>query len=111
MLTNIKIKQGRDVFEYSKTKVKDISSYNKQNISSEVDNAQNDVTFDEVDDEHPNLPKIIRGYSGLIPSKFRKLSNIEIGKLKAENDLNKLINDANNSMLLEEKQLQQLYVL
>ena len=47
---------------------------------------------------------IISGYSGLIPGKFRKLSNIEIGKLK-EKDLDKLINYASNSMLIKEKQL------
>lgn len=85
-----------------KTKVKDISVYNKQNLNCDVNNNQNDITFDEVDDKHPNLPKIIRGYSGLIPSKFRNLSNTEIEKLK-ENDLDELFNDASNSMLIEEK--------
>lgn len=101
-LLTLKLSKEGMFLNTQKTKVKDISSYNKQNLSSDVDNAQNDVTFDEVDNEHPNLPKIIRGYSGLIASKFRKLSNIEIEKLK-ENDLDKLINDANNSMLIEEK--------
>lgn len=85
-----------------KTKVKDISSHNKQNLSSDVNNTQNGVTFDEVNNEHTHLPKIIRGYSGLIPSKFRNLSNIEIEKLK-DNDLDKLINNAKNSILIEEK--------
>lgn len=101
-LLTLKLSKEGMFLNTQKTKVKDISNYNKQNLSSDVNNAQNDVTFNEVDDKQPNLPKIIRGYSGLIPSKFIKLSNAEIEKLK-ENDLNKLINDANNSMLIEEK--------
>ena len=101
-LLTLKLSKEGMFLNTQKTKVKDISVYNKSNLGSDMNNAQNNVTFDEVDDEQPNFPKIIRGYSGLIPSKFRKLSNIEIEKLK-ENDLDKLINDANNSMLIEEK--------
>lgn len=101
-LLTLKLSKEGMFLNTQKTKVKDISNYNKQNLSSDVNNAQNDVTLDEVDDKKPNLPKIIRGYSGLIPSKFRKLSNAEIEKLK-ENDLDELINDANNSVLIEEK--------
>ncbi len=101
-LLTLKLSKEGMFLNTQKTKVKDISVYNKPNLGSDMNNAQSKVTFDKVDDEHPNLPKIIRGYSGLIPSKFRKLSNIEIKKLK-ENDLDKLINDANNSMLIEEK--------
>ena len=83
-----------------KTKVKDISSYNKQSVNCEVNKI--DFVSDDVDDKHSDLSKIIRGYSGLIPSKFRKLSNSEIEKLKV-NDLDKLIKDANSSVLIEEK--------
>ena len=54
------------------------------------------------EDEKSNFPKIIRGYSGLIPSKFRKLSSTETTTLK-ENDLDTLINNAKKDMLIEEK--------
>lgn len=101
-LLTLKLSKEGIFLNTQKTKVKDISNYNKQDLNSDVNNDQNDVNFDEVDDEHPSLPKIIRGYSGLIPSKFRKLSNIEIEKLK-ENDLDKLICDASKSILIEEK--------
>jgi len=39
------------------------------------------VDSEKIDDEQRNLPKIIKGYSGLIPSKFRKLSDTEIENL------------------------------
>lgn len=101
-LLTLKLSKEGMFLNTQKTKVKDITTYNKPNISSNMETAKNEIVFDKTDDERPNLPKIIRGYSGLIPSKFRKLSNIEIERLK-ENDLDNLINSANKSMLIEEK--------
>ena len=104
-LLTLKLSKEGMFLNTQKTKVKDISNCKKRNINNDDNNNhQNDIGFDEIDDEHTNPPKIIRGYAGLIPSKFRKLSSMEIENLK-ENDLDELINIANNNMLIEAKEI------
>ena len=94
-LLTLKLSKEGIFLNTQKTKIKDISNINKQKNKS-------DEHFNLNGDEKANFPKIIRGYSGLIPSKFRKLSSTETTTLK-ENDLNTLINNAKKDMLIEEK--------
>ncbi len=75
-----------------KTKIKDISKVLKdQDINTE--NKKVSVS-----------PIIIRGYAGLVPLKFRRLSDSEVNNFKG-NNLDELIIEANESVLLEEKQV------
>ena len=46
------------------------------------------------------ISEIIRGYSGIVPSKFRKLSNSEIEKLKKEDEL-ELLNNLKTANIIE----------
>ena len=94
-LLTLKLSKEGMFLNTQKTKIKDISNINKQKNKS-------DEHFNLNEDEKSNFPKIIRGYSGLIPSKFRKLSSTETTTLK-ENDLDTLINNAKKDMLIEEK--------
>ncbi len=54
-----------------------------------------------------NIPKIIRGYSGLIPTKFRKLTDGESEKLKLV-DAADLLSEVKNSIVIEPKKFVQL---
>lgn len=101
-LLTLKLSKEGIFLNTQKTKIKDISDYNKKSPNCDVNNNQDDVIIKETEDEQPNLPKIIRGYSGLIPTKFRKLSNAEIENLKNKN-LDELIDYAQKSILIEEK--------
>lgn len=82
----------------SKTRIKDISH---------MENSVSDL-FDQINDGSgnswniDNLPKIIRGYSGIIPTKFRKLTDSEERKLK-ENNFENTMNRLYNDILLEPK--------
>lgn len=57
-----------------KTDMRDIKGYHLDQLKRKIKN-KND------------LSEIIRGYSGLVPSKFRKLSQSEISKLKQEDEI------------------------
>lgn len=102
-LLTMKLSKEGIFLNNQKTKVKDISSY--CNDKRKVDDSNQTILngkLEELDDKHPNLPKIIRGYSGLIPTKFRKLSDVEINHL-SKIDLNILIDRAKQAVLIEEK--------
>lgn len=101
-LLTLKLSKEGIFLNTQKTNIKDISDFGKKSSSWNMNNIQDDIVLKESEDEQPNLPKIIRGYSGLIPSKFRKLSNAEIENLKDKN-LDELIDYAEKSILLEEK--------
>lgn len=105
-LLTLKLSKEGIFLNTQKTKIKDISNYNTNSNSNNNNiNKSQDVSIsEEVEDIHFNLPKIIRGYSGLIPTKFRKLSNEEIKNLK-DKDLNDLFDKVNTSMLIDEKTL------
>lgn len=75
-----------------KTKIRNISEVSK-NLESNVDNKKTLTS-----------PIIIRGYAGLVPLKFRRLSDSEINNFK-EYNLAELLEEANQSVLLEEKQV------
>lgn len=97
-LLTLKLSKEGMFLNTQKTKIKDISNIDKQKNNKNKSDENSDLN----EDEKPNPPKIIRGYSGLIPSKFRKLSSTETTTLK-KNDLDILINNAKNDMLIEEK--------
>lgn len=75
-----------------KTRIKDISKVFKE----QNNNTENKTTS--------TSPTIIRGYAGLVPLKFRRLSDSEVNNFK-ENNLTELIAEAQQSVLLEEKQV------
>ena len=94
-----------------KTKMKDISEYALIIGGDKAqENAQeNPVAENKIEGEAPvgankqsqdDIPKIIRGYSGLIPTKFRKLSDRQKDELQ-KSDIDELLKNANNSELLE----------
>lgn len=70
----------------SKTKMRDIKDYHNDSTKRKI------INKDGVSD-------IIRGYSGIVPTKFRQLSNSEINKLKEENELELLNNLKSNSII------------
>jgi len=93
----------------SKTEIKDVS---KAEVIRDEDSTQpletneeisKNVTIDEAMLRNKfNIPKIIRGYSGLIPTKFRKLTERESNKL-LENNLEVLYQEIEASTLMEPK--------
>ncbi|WP_162011297.1 RNA-directed DNA polymerase [Streptococcus sp. S784/96/1] len=93
-----------------KTRVRDISEF-KIELSTIEEIESNSHRQDLEQDnetksiqEKDKVSKIIKGYSGLIPTKFRRLSNKEIKKLK-ENDLENMLNKATQSVLVDEKMM------
>lgn len=95
-----------------KTKIKDISEKNSIKYKNED---SRDITvgkivdaFDERKDKiQKDQGKIIRGYSGLIPTKFRKLSESQKQKL-LQNNIEDLIAKAQSSLLIEPEQVTEL---
>lgn len=75
-----------------KTKIRNISEVSKDQES----NTENKKVL--------TSSIIIRGYAGLVPLKFRRLSDSEINNFK-EKDLSELLIEANQSVILEEKQV------
>ena len=71
----------------SKTKMRDISEYHINPSKKKKTNQE-------------GISEIIRGYSGIVPSKFRKLSNSEIEKLKKEDEL-ELLNNLKTANIIE----------
>lgn len=72
----------------SKTKFRDISNYHDTNANSKHTQNKN------------GLFEIIRGYSGIVPTKFRKLSDSEVAKLKKENE-QESFDKLKNNMIVE----------
>lgn len=85
---------------------------NKTNIREvfKVDKKSNEENENEVKDEKlkedTNTPTIIRGYSGLIPLKFREMTNHESEKLKKVN-LEQLYTHLVNSILIQSQELKE----
>ena len=94
----------------SKTKIQDVSGFgeveqeenNKDNSESAKEHATGDQHNDTQNDGERkfNIPKIIRGYSGLIPTKFRKLTENEKTKLLT-NDIEKLYHEIVKSIVVD----------
>lgn len=94
-----------------KTKIKDISDKiaDKRDEDIEVVMTQEDsIDLKEGNDFFQGEKgKIIRGYSGLIPTKFRELSEKQKEKL-CKNDLDILIENAENSLVVEPEKITEL---
>lgn len=107
-----------------KTRVIDVSEYSNTIESNEVDkqdDSNNGCESDSIPDEIINeiastleekrnvfeIPKIIRGYSGNIPTKFRKLTNSESIKLQNENPT-ELLKSMRKDILLDPKDIVKL---
>lgn len=74
-----------------KTEFVDLNDKEKNKLFIKKDK----IKLDKTDDERRNLLKIIRGYNGCIPTKYRSLNNSEIVKFKqvnATDELNKCLN-------------------
>lgn len=97
-----------------KTKIKDISDKHKNKLTCQKNDIKNIAMQKKVDSfkereeellkEHG---KIIRGYSGLIPTKFRELSERQKQKL-SQNNIDELIAKAQNSLLIEPEEITEL---
>lgn len=95
-----------------KTKIKDISDRNSTTNKNEAPkNMALQKTADLLSERKEELQresgKIIRGYSGLIPTKFRKLSENQKRKLSS-NNVDELIDIAQNSLLIEPEEVTDL---
>ena len=78
----------------SKTNIKDISMFAEEKSS---DNSEI-----EVEEKTEEEKKIIRGYVGLVPTKFKKLRKSELVKYKDTN-INELIDNLNKKIVIDEK--------
>ena len=93
-----------------KTNIKDISLKKKRvtvtnsgQSNNKESGPQKEVNTEEKE-EQLNKPKIIRGYSGLIPTKFRQLSAMETAKLE-KIDLDLIIEESKETILIEPKEV------
>lgn len=114
LLVNRLSKEGLFI-NTNKTEIKDVSNFVGEGLEPSVttsDTTKNDIEESAIIDEVTlsakfNIPKIIRGYSGLIPTKFRKLTAGEELKLKVVNSLS-ILSDIQGSMVIEPKKYIQL---
>ena len=94
-----------------KTRIRDISDkiVVKNNVDIENDKTEENSSDakEENDFFQGERGKIIRGYSGLIPTKFRELSEKQKEKL-SKNDLDILIQNAENSLIIEPEKITEL---
>lgn len=99
----------------NKTKVKDVSMQfhieNNGNLEEKevaVSLENEDIPKVKISEEELknkfSISKIIRGYSGLIPTKFRELTNSEKEKFSKENE-NELIENLKEQILIEPKEI------
>jgi len=92
----------------SKTKIQDVTvvenNYREHEEKSEKssEHPQMKSTADNSLRTKFNIPKIIRGYSGLIPTKFRKQTESEKNKL-LQNNIEELYHSIDNSVLIDPK--------
>lgn len=87
----------------SKTEIKDVSGYTEtQEEIVTVEEIKPLVPVDSTTKDKLNLPIIIRGYSGLIPTKFRKLTEAEVLKLK-KNNADEMFSEISISVVIEPK--------
>jgi hypothetical protein len=94
----------------SKTKIQDVSDFGEvKQEEDDNDNSENRKEHTEINQHNHgqndeeckfNIPKIIRGYSGLIPTKFRKLTAKETTKLLT-NDIEKLYHEIEKSIIID----------
>ncbi|MBR9828827.1 MAG: RNA-directed DNA polymerase [Oceanospirillales bacterium] len=92
----------------SKTEIKDVSTYRDEELGLAEVVPDEAPKLDEVTlNTKFNIPKIIRGYSGLIPTKFRKLSDGEVLKLNEVNTSD-LLDDIKLSIVIEPRKFIQL---
>jgi len=87
----------------SKTEIKDVSNYGDEEPGAPEIIPDEAPSLDEnALNTKFNIPKIIRGYSGLIPTKFRKLTEGEAFKL-SEINTSELIKDIQESIVIDPK--------
>ena len=93
----------------SKTEIKDVSQSKDDGDTSLAVIVPDDAPLVEesVLNSKFNIPKIIRGYSGLIPTKFRKLTENEAKKLKQVNAKH-LLRKIQDSIVILPKEFVQL---
>lgn len=96
----------------NKTRVKDVSQFNNSNQNEETDIIVEEIEKEEIVKKSSeeeldfkfNFPKVIRGYSGLIPTKFREITLSEKEKLIKE-DENILLEQLKSNIIIEPKEI------
>ena len=93
----------------NKTKIKDVSHLNNKNFNKENTEKQKSSITKEIKlkndfKEDKIFPKIIRGYSGLIPTKFKEMTTSEKEILKLKNE-RELLKEIKNSIIIEPKEI------
>lgn len=109
LLVNRLSKEGMFI-NTSKTEIKDVSGYrDDEEIAQPAEIIPDEAPqLDETALNNKfNVPKIIRGYSGLIPTKFRSLNDSEVSKFK-EFNLELILNYVKESVVIEPKKFVQL---
>lgn len=97
----------------AKTKIKQIIKAENSTIettnqeSSQNDNEENILIENEPTEEKLKLSKVIRGYSGIIPTKFRALSNREKEKLQGLN-FDEQYDEIKNEIIIEPEKIRNL---
>lgn len=88
----------------SKTKIKEID----KNILQEEIEIKKDLEDEKIKKENiRNLSKVISGYSGLIPTKYRNLTEAQKEKLKGEDEIKK-IKELKDNLLIDPKEFKKV---
>lgn len=90
----------------SKTEIKDVSELkDEEDLTATILASEETPSVEEsILNSKFNIPKIIRGYSGLIPTKFRKLTKGESEKLLSI-DTEQLLIEIQKSIVIEPKKV------
>lgn len=88
----------------SKTKIKEID----KNTLLEKSYTKNELKEEKIKNENAkNLSKVVSGYSGLIPTKYRNLTETQKEKLKGEDEIKK-IKELKDNLLINPKEFKKV---
>ena len=86
----------------SKTKIKLIDKNNIKEEIKEIKNDNKEIYLQEKSEKNTNLSKVISGYSGLIPVKYKQLTETNKKKLQEEDEIQK-IKELKENLLIDPK--------
>lgn len=86
----------------SKTKIKLIDKNNIKEEFKEIKNNDKEIYLQEKSEKNTNLSKVISGYSGLIPVKYKELTETNKKRLQEEDEIQK-IKELKDNLLIDPK--------